>query len=117
MSVPNGKAAKPPSWHMVAYLTLPATAWLSISGAAAALLALRLPLWAAIPLGLILGALFFGVWLLTQGGTSTVVELNVASVLLLLLAAVLVPVVVKARHNAQHRHHQRLHPTSARTVL
>ena len=110
---------KPDFWHTALSLILPAAAWLGVSATAGALLSSRLPMWAAVPLGLILGALLFAIWLMSQGGASTVVELNVASVILLALLAFFVPVVVKLRHNAQHRHHKIHHPQQplARPVL
>ena len=67
---------------------------------------LRFSPWLAVPLGLVVGAALFAAHLFAQGGTSTVIELNIACAILLILLAFLVPVFVKVRHAHLHPRHK-----------
>lgn len=93
-------------WQYVAYFTLPAVAHFSLSGLIASVFMLRLPPWLAFPLGLFLGTVILALWIAGQGGASTVVELNMASAILLILLGLLVPAIIKTRHARLHPHHR-----------
>lgn len=105
-------------WQGVASFTLPALTYFSLSGLIAFGFMSRLSLWLAVPIGLLLGAVILAAWIAGQGGTSTVLELNIASVILLVLVGIVVPIFVKARHRARHPHHKaaphRLIPSTAK---
>lgn len=93
-------------WQYLAFFTLPTLAYLALAGLIASVLVLRLSPWLAVPLGLILGAIILALWIAGQGGTSTVVELNIASVILLMLLGYLASGFVQIRHRALHRHYK-----------
>ncbi len=93
-------------WEYLAYFTLPALTYFSLSGLIAYGLMLRFSPWLAVPLGLVVGSVILAAWIAGQGGTSTVIELNITCAILLILLAIFAPVVVKLRHSHLHRHHR-----------
>lgn len=104
-------------WQCAACFTLPALAYFCLSGLIAFALTSRLSPWLAVPLGLVFGAVILAVWIAGQGGASTVVELNIASAILLILLSLLVPVFIKARHTRLHPHHRTLNPPAAHSMV
>jgi len=93
-------------WQYVAFFTLPALTYFSLSGLIAFGFMSRLSPWLAVPLGLLLGAVILAAWIAGQGGTSTVVELNIVCLIFLILLGILVPVFIKLGHYRRHRHHK-----------
>lgn len=103
-------------WQYVAFFTLPTLAYLALAGLIASALMLRLSPWLAVPLGLILGAVVSALWVTSQEGASTVVELNISCIIFLTLLGFLVPVIIKVRHNRLHPHHRTHHPPAAHSA-
>lgn len=99
---PEDTTTTPPLWQLV----LPVVTWLSVSGIACVVLASFLWLWIAVPLGLLIGTLFFAGWLVGMGGASTVQELNIASFILLVLMTILIPVFMHGRDKARQKQHK-----------
>ncbi len=93
-------------WQYVAFFTLPVLAYLALAGMVASALMLRLSPWLAIPLSLILGTVISVLWVTSQEGASTVVELNIWCFIFLIVLGFLVPVFIKLAHHRRHPHHK-----------
>lgn len=95
------------------FFTLPVLTWLAACLGIAYIASTHLSLWLALPLGFVAGTAVMAFWIYSQGGASSVIELNAGAAILLILMLIVVPVFIRVNQVRQRRfHHHHAKPSS-----